>query len=134
VVAAVLGGLAVGTAGERATVQAGAEPSTSTTADRYDMTGVQGLDVQLAISGEQWGTRFDWGCSYGGKEWSADGSVLYDLVVVRTDGTTQTVGSWTAAGADARGLSASTDIPRDEIKSVQVRLRGERGALAVVEL
>jgi hypothetical protein len=95
---------------------------------------VQGLDVELAISGEQWGTRFDWGCSYGGKEWSADGSVLYDLVVVRTDGTTQTVGSWTAAGADARGLSASTDIPRDEIESVQVRLRGERGALAVVRL
>ncbi|MCS6548371.1 zf-HC2 domain-containing protein [Curtobacterium flaccumfaciens pv. flaccumfaciens] len=134
VVAAVLGGLAVGAAGERTTVQAGAAPTAAATADRYDMTGVQGLDVQLAISGEQWGTRFDWGCSYGGKEWSPDGSILYDLVVVRTDGSTQTVGSWTAAGADARGLSASTDIPRDEIESVQVRLRGERGALAVVTL
>ncbi|PYY51516.1 hypothetical protein DEJ17_16815 [Curtobacterium sp. MCSS17_011] len=134
VVAAVLGGLAVGAAGERTTVQAGAVPTAVATADRYDMTGVQGLDVELAISGEQWGTRFDWGCSYGGKEWSADGSILYDLVVVRTDGTTQTVGSWTAAGADARGLSASTDIPRDDIESVQVRLRGERGALAVVTL
>ena len=32
------------------------------------MTGAQGLDVDLAVSGEQWGTRFDWGCSYGGKD------------------------------------------------------------------
>jgi len=134
VVAAVLGGLAVGAAGERTTVQAGSAPTAAATADRYDMSGVQGLDVKLAVSGEQWGTRFDWGCSYGGKAWSPDGSILYDLVVVRNDGTTQTVGSWTASGADARGLSASTDIPRDDIRSVQVRLRGERGALAVVTL
>jgi hypothetical protein len=134
VVAAVLGGLAVGTAGDRGTVQAGRDVSASATADRYDMTGAQGLDVDLAVSGEQWGTRFDWGCSYGGKEWAADGSVMYDLVVVRSDGSTQIVGSWTAAGEDAKGLSASTDIPRDDIASVQVRLRGEQGALAVVDL
>jgi hypothetical protein len=53
---------------------------------------------------------------------------------VRSDGTAQIVGSWTAAGEDAKGLSASTDIPRDDIASVQVRLRGEQGALAVVDL
>lgn len=59
---------------------------------------------------------------------------MYDLVVVRSDGTTQTVATWSAAGAEARGLSASTDIPRDDIRSVQVRLRGEQGALAGVSL
>lgn len=134
VVAAVLGGLAVGTAADRGSVQAGSAPSASTTTDRYAMVGERGLDVDLAVSGEQWGTRFDWGCSYGGKTWSADGSVLYDLVVVRTDGSEQTVASWTAAGADARGLSASTDIPRSDIASVQVRLRGASDALADVDL
>ena len=140
VVAAVLGGLAVGTAGERdRSVQADGGPSSSaprTTGDgdRYTMTGSQGLDVDLAVSGEQWGTRFDWGCSYGGREWSADGSVMYDLVVVRTDGSAQTVASWSAAGAEARGLSASTDIPRDDIAEVQVRLRGERGSLVSADL
>ncbi|MBT2502326.1 anti-sigma factor [Curtobacterium sp. ISL-83] len=134
-VAAVLGGLAVGTAGERnGTVQAAPTASTTTSADRYAMVGAQGLDVDLAVSGEQWGTRFDWGCSYGGKEWSTDRSVRYDLVVVETDGTEQTVASWTAAGADARGLSASTDIPRNAIASVQVRLRGASGVLAGVDL
>ena len=137
VVAAVLGGLAVGTAGDRGgTVQAGGAPTTSapTAGDRYTMTGSQGLDVDLAVSGEQWGTRFDWGCSYGGKRWSADGSVMYDLVVVRKDGSVQTVASWSAAGAEARGLSASTDVPRDDIAEVQVRLRGERGSLASTDL
>ena len=59
---------------------------------------------------------------------------MYDLVVVRTDGTTSTVASWTAAGADARGLSASTDIARADIASVQVRLRGDRAVLAGVDL
>ena len=138
VVAAVLGGLAVGTAGGRgATVQAGGAPTTSaptTAGDRYTMTGSQGLDVDLAVSGEQWGTRFDWGCSYGGREWSADGSVMYDLVVVRKDGSVQTVASWSAAGAEARGLSASTDVPRDDIAEVQVPLRGERGSLVSTDL
>ncbi len=98
------------------------------------MTGAQGLDVDLAVRSEQWGTRFDWGCSYGGEDWAADGSVMYDLVVVRTDGSVQTVASWTAAGADARGLSASTDVPRADIASVQVRLRGQDGALATADL
>lgn len=140
VVAAVLGGLAVGTAGDRGgTVQAGGAPTTSapTTSGagaRYTMTGAQGLDVDLAVRGEQWGTRFDWGCSYGGKQWSADGSVMYDLVVVRKDGSVLTVASWSAAGAEARGLSASTDVPRDDIAEVQVRLRGERGSLASTDL
>lgn len=136
VVAAVLGGLAVGTAGDRVgSVRAGASaPASAGVVDRYDMVGAQGLDVDLAVSGEQWGTRFDWGCSYGGKSWSSDGSVNYDLVVVRTDGSTQTVASWTAAGVDARGLSASTDIARSDIASVQVRLRGEQGVLVGVDL
>jgi len=140
VVAAVLGGLAVGTAADRGgAVQAGApvrssSPTVPGSGDRYTMTGAQGLDVDLAVSGEQWGTRFDWGCSYGGREWSADGSVMYDLVVVRTDGSVQTVASWSAAGAEARGLSASTDIPRDDIAEVQVRLRGERGSLVSTDL
>jgi anti-sigma factor RsiW len=134
VVAAVLGGLAVGTATDRGSVEAGPAATARSDAHRYSMVGAQGLDVELAVSGESWGTRFDWGCSYGGRKWAADRSVMYDLVVVRTDGTSETVASWTAAGADARGLSASTEVPRDAIASVQVRLRGQDGALAAVDL
>lgn len=130
VLAAVLGGLAVGTARvDPASVQAA-----SASAARYSLVGERGLDVDLAVSGEPWGTRFDWGCTYGGKSWAADGSVMYDLVVVRDDGSVQTVASWSAAGEDARGLSASTDVPRDDIASVQVRLRGDDRVLADADL
>ncbi|PCN48917.1 anti-sigma factor [Curtobacterium sp. 'Ferrero'] len=132
VLAAVLGGLAVGTARvDPSDVQA---RGTSATADRYDLVGERGLDVDLAVSGEPWGTRFDWGCSYGGRSWATDASVMYDLVVVRSDGSTVTVASWSAAGEDARGLSASTDVPRADIASVQVRLRGDDRVLADVDL
>lgn len=131
VVAAVLGGLAVGTARVDPSVQAG---SVTASADRYALVGERGLDVDLTVSGEPWGTRFDWGCSYGGRSWAADGSVMYDLVVVRDDGSAQTVASWSAAGEDARGLSASTDVQRDDIASVQVRLRGDDRVLADVDL
>jgi hypothetical protein len=134
VVAAVLGGLAVGTGADRGSVEAGPTATARPGADQYSMVGAQGLDVDLAVTGESWGTRLDWGCSYGGRTWAADGSVMYDLVVVRTDGTAETVASWTAAGEDAKGLSASTDVPRTDIASVQVRLRGEAGALAAVDL
>ncbi|WP_022903618.1 MULTISPECIES: zf-HC2 domain-containing protein [unclassified Curtobacterium] len=131
VLAAVLGGLAVGTARvDPATVPAASAP----TADRYALVGDRGLDVDLAVSGEPWGTRFDWGCSYGGRSWSPDGSVMYDLVVVRDDGTAETIASWSAAGEDARGLSASTNVPREDIASVQVRLRGDDRVLADVDL
>lgn len=132
VLAAVLGGLAVGTARvDPSDVQA---QGTRATADRYDLVGERGLDVDLAVSGEPWGTRFDWGCSYGGRSWATDASVMYDLVVVRSDGSTVTVASWSAAGEDARGLSASTDVPRADIASVQVRLRGDDRVLADVDL
>ncbi|MFJ4295450.1 anti-sigma factor family protein [Curtobacterium sp. NPDC089689] len=131
VLAAVLGGLAVGTARvDPASVQAASQSA----ADRYSLVGARGLDVDLAVSGEPWGTRFDWGCSYGGKSWASDGSVQYDLVVVRDDGTAETVASWSAAGEDARGLSASTTVPRGDIASVQVRLRGDDRVLADVDL
>ena len=98
------------------------------------MSSGNGLTVDLDVTGKAWGTRFDWGCEYSGRDWGTGSTVMYDLVVVRVDGTTQTVASWTAAGADARGLSASTDIPRDQIASVQVRLRGQAGPLAGVDL
>jgi hypothetical protein len=134
VVVAVLGGLAVGTAADRGTVQARPTTTAVPGADRYAMSGRQGFTVDLAVQDASWGTRFDWGCSYGGKDWAADGSVMYDLVVLRTDGRTQTVGTWTAAGEDARGLAATTDIPRADISGVQVRLHDGGLTLASVDL
>lgn len=135
VVVAVVAGLGVGLRADAPGTEAAAPTvSTGSTADRYALTGKSGFDVDLAVRNEAWGTRFDWGCSYGGRDWSADGSVMYDLVVVRTDGTDERIASWTASGREAHGLSATTDVPRADIASVEVRLRGETGTLARTDL
>ncbi|QWS33114.1 zf-HC2 domain-containing protein [Curtobacterium aetherium] len=130
VVLAVFAGLGVGLRADGPQTGSTEAARSAPASDRIALTGRSGFDVDLAVSTESWGTRFDWGCSYGGRDWSADGSVMYDLVVVRTDGTDERVASWTAAGREARGLSATTDVPRTDIASVEVRLRGETGTLA----
>jgi hypothetical protein len=130
VVLAVFAGLGVGLRADAPVPGSTDAGRSAPAADRVALTGRSGFDVDLAVRAESWGTRFDWGCSYGGRDWSADGSVMYDLVVVRTDGTDERIASWTAAGREARGLSATTDVPRDDIASVEVRLRGETGTLA----
>ncbi|MBA8989407.1 hypothetical protein FHW23_000639 [Curtobacterium pusillum] len=136
VVAAVLGGVAVGT-GASTPVSPSVPPVASSVpraAERYAMSSGSGLTVDLDVTGTAWGTRFDWGCEYGGRDWGTGSAVLYDLVVVRKDGTDVTVASWSASGRRAEGLAAATDVPLASIASVEVRLHGERRALASVAL
>ncbi|MGN8050439.1 anti-sigma factor family protein [Curtobacterium sp. 22159] len=134
VVVAVLGGVAVGagapapspvTPGGTAVPQAG---------ERYAMSSGSGLTVDLDVTGKAWGTRFDWGCEYGGRDWGTGSTVMYDLVVVRKDGTHTTVASWNASGRRAAGLAAATDVPLASIASVEVRLHGQSRSLASVAL
>ena len=131
VVAAVLGGVAIGAA------RVGPAPtSVSAGSERYAMSPVAaaGLRVDLDVTRKAWGTRFDWGCTYGGRDWGNGSSVMYDLVVVRKDGTDQTVASWTASGRSAAGLAAATDVPLGSIASVEVRLHGDTRTLATVRI
>ncbi|WFR67618.1 hypothetical protein P9139_03855 [Curtobacterium flaccumfaciens] len=131
VVAAVLGGVAFGTGGVPAP---SSSPSSVRAGERYAMTSGSGLTVDLDVTGRAWGTRFDWGCEYGGRDWGTDNAVRYDLVVVRKDGTDETVASWSASGRRAAGLAAATDVPLASIASVEVRLHGQGRALATVAL
>ncbi|ROP63624.1 putative zinc finger protein [Curtobacterium sp. PhB130] len=143
VVAAVLGGVAVGgarvepAAPTASALAGGASPAPAGGAsERYAMTSgsATGLRVDLDVTGKAWGTRFDWGCTYGGRDWGSDSAVMYDLVVVRKDGTDETVASWTASGREAAGLAAATDVPLHSIASVEVRLHDDPRALASVAL
>jgi hypothetical protein len=143
VVAALLGGVAVGVARvgtAPSSVSAGTAGSSGSSgasgSERYAMSPVAaaGLRVDLDVTGKAWGTRFDWGCTYGGRDWGSGSTVLYDLVVVRTDGTDETVASWTASGRQAAGLAAATDVPLRSIASVEVRLHGDARTLARVRL
>lgn len=136
VVAAVLGGVAVGT-GAGSPGSPSAPPLSSSVpqaGERYAMSSGSGLTVDLDVTGKAWGTRFDWGCEYGGRDWGTGSAVMYDLVVVRKDGTDETVASWSATGKRATGLAAATDVPLGSIASVEVRLHGAAQSLASVEL
>lgn len=94
------------------------------------------IDAELRVSPKEWGTRFDWDCSYSEKlQATLDGPVPYDLVVTDRSGVETTVASWTAEkGAAAGNLSASTSIPAAQIASVDIRITGSDQPIVRTEL
>jgi hypothetical protein len=94
------------------------------------------IDAELRVSPKEWGTRFDWDCSYSEKlQETLDGPVPYDLVVTDRSGVETTVASWTAEeGAAAGNLSASTSIPAAQIASVDIRITGSDQPIVRTEL
>ncbi|MFB2556861.1 anti-sigma factor family protein [Herbiconiux liangxiaofengii] len=102
--------------------------TTTTAAERVMMTQVEPgyINAELRVSPTDWGTRFDWDCSYSEQLQSTlVGPVPYDLVVTDRTGVETTVASWTAEnGASAGNLSASTSIAASDIASVDIRLSG----------
>jgi hypothetical protein len=91
-----------------------------------------GVTAALAVTHKQWGTRLDWHCEYT-KDWAKDVD-SYDLVVTTVDGKESTVASWSPVGDEAGGLAASTVIPTDQIRSVDIREAGTKTPLAVTTL
>lgn len=144
--AGVLTGLALGqfAPGPAATAEAGGAPGGTPAVDatpaglRLAMGQVEPgyIDAELRVSPKDWGTRFDWDCSYSEKLQAAlDGPVPYDLVVTDRSGVETTVASWTAEkGAAAGNLSASTSIPAAQIASVDIRITGSDQPIVRTEL
>jgi hypothetical protein len=81
------------------------------------------LTASLTVTKKGWGTRFDWSCNYLGDTWQGE-SVSYDLVVTDKSGKQSTVATWSSAGPHAKGLTASSAIPTDNIRTVVIRLTG----------
>lgn len=77
--------------------------------------------VDMQVSKKKWGTQFSWNCVYGSDSLSANIPQSYDLVITDASGVATTVASWSQAGANAKGLVASTGIPLANIKTVEVR-------------
>jgi hypothetical protein len=82
------------------------------------------ITANIQVEKKGWGTRFDWSCSYAGGLWKTDDAASYDLVVTDRTGAQTTVATWRIAGPRASGLSASTNIPSDQIASVEIRVTG----------
>jgi anti-sigma factor RsiW len=75
------------------------------------------VTAQLAVTAKPWGPRFDWSCAYAG---GGGGLGAYDLVAIARDGTRTVVASWGAGEAEATQLAATSSIPIDRIREVQI--------------
>jgi hypothetical protein len=50
------------------------------------------------------------------------------------DGAWRTVATWSGSGTETDGLSTVTSVRRQDIRAIEIRLPGERTALAAVRL
>jgi hypothetical protein len=91
-----------------------------------------GVTAALAVTEKKWGTRLDWTCDYT-KEWARNAS-SYDIVVTTDDGKQTAVGTWSPESNSASGLAASTAIPTDKIRTVDIRLTGTDEPLAITTM
>jgi hypothetical protein len=91
------------------------------------------VTADLRVEKKDWGTRFDWDCSYRAGAYTG-APRRYELVVTDRSGDETTVASWTASKSDAGTLAASTSVPTSSIRRVEIRLRGSSEALTRTEL
>lgn len=94
------------------------------------------VTAELSVTEKGWGTRFDWSCDYGAGLGDYDVTVpTYVLVAIDDTGAEHIVASWQATGGDrAGGLSASSSLPYDSIRAVEIRYAGSDSALVRTEL
>ena len=112
------------------------EPSTSSPSGQFvAMTEVQPgvMTANLRIEKKGWGTRFDWNCHYLAAQGYA-ASRVYELVVTDTSGHETVAATWTASSPRAASLSASSSVPKDSIRRVDIRLAGSTKALTETRL
>jgi len=79
------------------------------------------LTASLTITDTDWGTRFDWSCVYLNELWKDNGPQEYDMVMTDLNGASTVLATWTATSATTENLAASTDVPRDRIRSIEIR-------------
>lgn len=130
----VVGVLLVGSIGGWSLVRAMQPAAQQAVAARtLDPVGSSGLSADLRVTPVGWGTRLDWSCDYRGEAGArgAYAPTSYSLVVHTSTGAVSTVATWTSDAGEAKGLVASTAIPVDTIRSIDIRVTGSPTPLAV---
>jgi hypothetical protein len=84
------------------------------------------LHVDAAFVSTSWGTRIDLRCTYPAHGKYAGDS--YALVVIDKQGREQQAGTWWAGPGTDATVTGSTDVPRAQIASIEVR-RLDGGAI-----
>lgn len=125
VVGALAGGTALGTA-----LQPTAPASAATVLQPVAGSAVH---ARLTARAVRWGTALSWSCSYpaGHGRYAPTG---YRLVVTTREGASHVVATWAAGGEGAKGLSAATEVPRNDIAVVDIRTAGSDVPLAAARL
>jgi hypothetical protein len=131
-VALLAGGAALGSALRAGVSAPVADPTPAVSSPAADPTLGEGLPAdavsmrselddavtaQLAVTAKPWGTRFDWSCAYAG---GGAGQGAYDLVAIADDGTRTVVATWGAGQAEATQLAATSSLPIESIREVQI--------------
>ena len=91
------------------------------------------MTANLRVEKKAWGTKLDWNCHYiatGG--YSA--SRVYELVVTDTSGRETIAATWVATSPKAASLSTTSALPKDQIRSVDIRVAGSTKPLTEIEL
>lgn len=101
-----------------------------TTGSTVALAAAPGVPVEASVQfvPEQWGTRIDMDCSWGGDEeqerYPDASGVGYVMYVTDTTGATEAVGSWTSTPGSTMHPTLATGLALAEIASVEVRLQG----------
>lgn len=120
-----IGGYVVGSAGDPST------PAGQFVAMSQVQPGI--MTASLKVEQKEWGTRLDWNCHY----LAAGGygaSRVYELVITDTSGRETIAATWVATSPKAASLSTSSAVPKDEIRSVEIRLAGSAEPLTQTRL
>jgi anti-sigma factor RsiW len=92
------------------------------------------LTAALTITETDWGTRFDWSCVYLNELWKDNGPQDYDMVMTDRSGAATVIATWTATSPSTENLAASTDVSRDQIRSIEIRASRSGTPLAHTDL
>jgi len=111
-------------------------PAVTTTAHVVAMEPLEpdALTAALTITETDWGTRFDWSCVYLNQLWKDNGPQGYDMVMTDLSGTSTVLATWSATSPSTENLAASTDLPSDQIRSVEIRASASGTPLAHSDL
>jgi hypothetical protein len=92
------------------------------------------LTAALTITDTDWGTRFDWSCVYLNELWKNNGPQDYDMVMTDRSGVSTVLATWTATSPSTENLAASTDVGREQIRSIEIRASRSGTPLAHTDL
>ena len=82
------------------------------------------MTVDLHATKKRWGTQLNWTCKYTENRTDTQTPESYDLVVTDTSGAKRVVATWLEIGEVAKGLSAATSIPYEDIRAIEIRGTG----------